>query len=106
MSKFSGTERCVHVPLHMPVAKPADACATCSTPDNRRYCLTCGQVGCCDSLNGHARAHAHETGHWVMSALPLSRLSFVWCYKCDAYVIGPADHPAAIAQDAVVHAAP
>jgi hypothetical protein len=41
-----------------------------------------------------------------MSALPLSRLSFVWCYKCDAYVIGPADHPAAVAHEAVVQGAP
>jgi uncharacterized UBP type Zn finger protein len=100
MSKFSGSHRCAHVPLHLPTTPPADACATCHTTENRRFCLTCGQVGCCDSLGAHAKAHAEQTGHAVISALPLSRLSFVWCYKCDDYVIGPADHPAVLAAEA------
>jgi uncharacterized UBP type Zn finger protein len=97
MSKFSGSSRCVHVPAHVPDVVPAAACATCNTDENRRLCLTCGHVGCCDSLGAHAKAHAEATGHWVISALPLSRRSFVWCYKCDDYVIGPADHPAVLA---------
>ena len=100
MSKFSGTRRCVHVPSHMPDVAPEDACAQCHNGDNRRFCLTCGHVGCCDSLQGHAKAHAEQTGHWVMTALPLSRLAFVWCYKCDDYVIGPNDHPATVAREA------
>ena len=105
MSKFSGTQRCVHVPLHMPTSTPADRCADCGLTDNRRLCLTCGQIGCCDELNGHARTHAERTGHWVMSAMPLSRLSFVWCYKCDGYVIGPLDHPATLAQEGAARSA-
>lgn len=100
MSKFAGDKRCVHVPAQMPAAVPAEACATCGTSENRRLCLTCGRVGCCDSLGAHAKAHAEATGHWVISALPLSRLSFVWCYKCNDYVIGPKDHPAVLASAA------
>lgn len=96
MSKFAGTARCRHVPTAIPTIAPAEQCATCGTADNRRFCLTCGHVGCCDSLAGHAKAHAEATGHWVMTSLPLSRIAFVWCYACSLYVIGPTNHPAAV----------
>ncbi|MBO4210140.1 UBP-type zinc finger domain-containing protein [Micromonospora echinofusca] len=45
-----------------------------------RSCLTCGQVGCCDSSpNRHATAHFAETGHPVIrSAQPGE--SWRWCY--------------------------
>jgi hypothetical protein len=32
-----------------------------------RICLTCGHVGCCDSLpNRHATAHHHATSHAII----------------------------------------
>ena len=45
------------------------------------------------------RSRIYSLGVSVMSAMPLSRLSFVWCYKCDGYVVGPLDHPATLAQE-------
>lgn len=90
--------RCEHVPGSTPEPQ-ADACQTCGTQKNRRMCLTCGFVGCCESQKGHARAHAEATGHHVLTAMPITRLSFVWCYACEDYVFGPHDHPA-VAQKA------
>ena len=45
-----------------------------------RACLTCGQVGCCDSSkNRHASKHFRETGHpLVQSMEPGER--WVFCY--------------------------
>ena len=45
-----------------------------------RQCLTCGNVGCCDSSPGrHATAHFHDTTHPVMqSAEPTE--TWRWCY--------------------------
>ena len=51
-----------------------------------RICLTCGHVGCCDSSNGHATAHARASGHAIIRSLPISEQSFTWCYECDRYV--------------------
>jgi uncharacterized UBP type Zn finger protein len=32
-----------------------------------RMCMTCGQIGCCDSSpNRHARKHAEEVGHPIV----------------------------------------
>jgi uncharacterized UBP type Zn finger protein len=48
-----------------------------------RLCLTCGNVGCCDSSkNKHARRHAAQSGHAVvMSFEPYE--DWVWCYQDD-----------------------
>jgi uncharacterized UBP type Zn finger protein len=45
-----------------------------------RMCLTCGNVGCCDSsANQHASAHFRKTTHpLIRSAQPGE--SWVWCY--------------------------
>jgi uncharacterized UBP type Zn finger protein len=45
-----------------------------------RTCLTCGNVGCCDSSkNKHATKHFHHTKHPVIaSAQPRER--WLWCY--------------------------
>jgi uncharacterized UBP type Zn finger protein len=45
-----------------------------------RICLTCGNVGCCDSSpQRHAARHFEDTGHPVMqSAQPGER--WRWCY--------------------------
>jgi uncharacterized UBP type Zn finger protein len=46
-----------------------------------RVCLTCGQVGCCDSSpNRHATKHSHESGHPIVrSAEPGEE--WCWCYE-------------------------
>src|SRR4051812_50075424 len=45
-----------------------------------RECMTCGNVGCCDSSPGkHATRHFHATQHAVMrSVMPGDR--WTWCY--------------------------
>jgi uncharacterized UBP type Zn finger protein len=45
-----------------------------------RMCLTCGQVGCCDSSkNKHATKHFHLTQHPLMRSIEPGE-SWIWCY--------------------------
>ena len=45
-----------------------------------RLCLTCGQVGCCDSSpQKHATAHFHETEHPVMRSFEAGE-AWRWCF--------------------------
>lgn len=49
-------------------------------PVHLRMCLTCGEVGCCDSSTGlHATRHFHDTGHPVMRSVEPGE-SWRWCY--------------------------
>jgi uncharacterized UBP type Zn finger protein len=63
---------------------PLEGCEECLKSGGRwvhlRMCLTCGEVGCCDSSpNRHATAHFHENSHpLVRSAEPGEDWS--WCY--------------------------
>jgi hypothetical protein len=46
-----------------------------------RVCLTCGQVGCCDSSpNRHATKHAREADHPIVRSLE-SGENWCWCYE-------------------------
>jgi monovalent cation/hydrogen antiporter len=78
-------EECADLVEHQAVQTVADpACPTCLADGTRwvslRQCLTCGNIGCCDSSVGrHATAHFHETQHPVMqSAQPGEH--WRWCY--------------------------
>jgi uncharacterized UBP type Zn finger protein len=45
-----------------------------------RMCLTCGQVGCCDSSkNKHARKHFQRVGHPLIRSIEPGE-GWVWCY--------------------------
>ncbi|MEO7070306.1 MAG: cation:proton antiporter [Nostocoides sp.] len=45
-----------------------------------RLCVSCGNVGCCDSSRGnHATGHFHETAHPVMRSLEPGE-AWRWCY--------------------------
>jgi len=45
-----------------------------------RLCLTCGQVGCCDSSkNKHATKHFHATKHPLVRSIEPGE-NWVWCY--------------------------
>jgi len=45
-----------------------------------RICLSCGQVGCCDSSkNTHATKHAHATKHEVIRSIEPGE-HWGWCY--------------------------
>ena len=66
--------------------KPAsDGCAGCaalgeSSWAHLRMCLTCGNVGCCDSsAHQHATAHFRLTGHPVMRSIEPGE-TWRWCY--------------------------
>ena len=79
-----GTE-CNDLVAHPAIETQVDAeCASCVADGLRwvslRQCLTCDQIGCCDSSVGkHAAAHFHRSQHPVMqSAEPEER--WRWCY--------------------------
>ncbi len=56
-----------------------------------RVCKVCGHVGCCDSsINRHARAHFHETGHAIIGSANAYE-DWLWCYAHDAYVTPEGD---------------
>jgi len=49
-------------------------------PVSLRRCLTCGNVGCCDSSPGkHATGHHRATGHPMVETLQPGQ-DWMWCY--------------------------
>jgi CPA1 family monovalent cation:H+ antiporter len=61
-----------------------DGCGDCFREGTRwvhlRLCLTCGNVGCCDSSVGrHAERHFHRAGHPVMRSFEPGE-AWRWCY--------------------------
>jgi uncharacterized UBP type Zn finger protein len=59
-------------------------CSQCMAAGDRwfhlRLCLTCGEVGCCDSSpNRHASRHAAEHGHPVVHSIEPGE-DWCWCY--------------------------
>jgi len=45
-----------------------------------RICLTCGEVGCCDSSpNKHATRHAEGSGHAIMRSIQPGE-DWSWCF--------------------------
>ena len=69
---------------HVAKARTPGECEDClregTTWVHLRMCLTCGQVGCCDSSSGrHAERHFHDTGHPVMRSVERGE-AWRWCY--------------------------
>lgn len=78
---------CPHFPTVDDATNPATTiCAECGATAPTRLCLSCGHVGCCDSTQGHATAHAKASDHPVIRSLPVSEGSFTWCYECNSYL--------------------
>jgi uncharacterized UBP type Zn finger protein len=51
-----------------------------------RMCLTCGQVGCCDSSpNKHASQHANQAAHPIVRSFEPGE-DWRWCYVDEAFV--------------------
>jgi uncharacterized UBP type Zn finger protein len=77
---------CGHLDLIQVTDLPAEiaGCEECLRIGGRwmhlRMCMTCGQIGCCDSSpNRHASRHAAEAEHPIVrSAEPGEDWS--WCY--------------------------
>ncbi|MBE3199844.1 UBP-type zinc finger domain-containing protein [Frankia sp. CH37] len=80
-----------HLSMIRPVVPTTpDGCTEClrvgSSWVHLRLCLTCGNVGCCDSSPlRHARAHAHTEGHPVVRSFQPGE-HWRWCYVDEAYV--------------------
>jgi len=81
---------CAHLDMAL-VASPARAsCAACAREGtgtvHLRMCLTCGEVGCCDSSPArHARRHHEATGHPLIRSIE-PREHWSWCYIDEAYL--------------------
>lgn len=80
-----------HLSLVRPVEPtPPDGCGECLRVGSQwvhlRLCLTCGNVGCCDSSpSRHARAHAHTHEHPIVRSYEPGE-DWRWCYVDEAYV--------------------
>lgn len=66
------------------VPRTPEGCPDCAAeglrPVHLRLCLTCGNVGCCDSSVGrHATRHFEKSGHPVMRSFEPGE-SWRWCY--------------------------
>jgi uncharacterized UBP type Zn finger protein len=75
---------CTHLGEIKDVAPASRVCDQCVAMGSRwvhlRMCLTCGQVGCCDSSpNRHATAHFHESSHPLARSVEPGE-SWRWCY--------------------------
>jgi len=80
------TGRCEHLQETPETAMPQtpQGCVDCLREGlewvHLRLCLTCGNVGCCDSSVGeHAEEHFRATGHPVMRSFEPGE-SWRWCY--------------------------
>jgi hypothetical protein len=77
-----------------PEAPPSGlGCATCLATDgwwfHLRRCAACGRIGCCDSSpNQHARRHAVETGHAIITSFEPGERWF-WDFEKEAPLAGP-----------------
>lgn len=84
---FTGTfsqKECSHLDEINDVQPSADVCEACVALGDDwpalRMCLICGNVGCCEDGNKHARKHFEETGHPLMRPYLEPRARWMWCY--------------------------
>jgi uncharacterized UBP type Zn finger protein len=80
------TPACTHVDSVQITELPDEVpgCAACLEMGDQwchlRICLTCGNVGCCDSSpNRHATKHASESGHPIMRSIQPGE-DWSWCF--------------------------
>lgn len=79
---------CAHVSAIREVTPRSDGCAQClalgDTWVHLRLCLTCGEVGCCDSSkNRHAHRHADAVGHPIARSAEHGE-DWAWCFVDEA----------------------
>jgi len=61
-------------------------CEVCGINGPSRMCVTCGFVGCCESMNSHDTEHWKQTGHPIIARMPLTDESWIWCYEHHDYL--------------------
>ena len=81
---------CSHLDQVRHVKPGAAVCEECVTMNDRwvhlRMCLTCGQVGCCDSSkNKHATKHFHATSHPIIRSIEPGE-KWRWCYVDELFM--------------------
>jgi uncharacterized UBP type Zn finger protein len=82
-------ENCSHLDQIKVKSTHTHVCEECVKMGERwvhlRLCLTCGNVGCCDSSkNKHATKHFHATTHPLIRSAERGE-SWVWCYVDQVY---------------------
>ena len=81
---------CTHLDQIHAVEPRSRGCEQClalgDTWVHLRVCLSCGQVGCCDSSkNRHATRHFESTGHLLMQSLEPGE-DWRWCYLDNTFI--------------------
>jgi uncharacterized UBP type Zn finger protein len=81
---------CEHIAAIRHTTPEPGPCRACLAERTRavhlRMCLTCGEVGCCDSSPArHARRHHEQTGHPLIRSVERDE-HWVWCYVDRAYL--------------------
>jgi hypothetical protein len=84
---------CTHLDQIRDVKRSSKGCAQCialgDTWVHLRMCMSCGQVGCCDSSkNKHAHRHATKVGHQIARSLEPGE-DWMWCFADKILVIPP-----------------
>jgi uncharacterized UBP type Zn finger protein len=78
-------DECTHLDRIEQVSPSStEGCSECMASGDRwmhlRMCLTCGQVGCCDtSRNKHASKHAAAHDHPIAASFEPGE-SWAWCF--------------------------
>jgi uncharacterized UBP type Zn finger protein len=81
-------DQCTHIDrIEEVTPSSTKGCAECMAKGDRwthlRLCLTCGQVGCCDSSpNKHASKHAAADDHPIAASFEPGE-TWAWCYVDD-----------------------
>jgi uncharacterized UBP type Zn finger protein len=60
------------------------ACEACGETEELRVCQTCGYVGCCESHGAHDTEHFEQSDHPFIR--PREGKTWLWCYRCKAYL--------------------
>lgn len=81
---------CSHLDAINDVAIAGSECPQCVAMGDSwvhlRICMTCGQVGCCDSSkNKHAHKHADAAAHPIIRSIEPGE-SWLWCFVDDGFV--------------------
>lgn len=85
---------CPHLSAVRAVSPTSDGCEQCLAVGDSwvhlRTCMTCGQVGCCDSSkNRHAHRHADTAGHPIARSAEPGE-DWAWCFVDNRLVTIPA----------------
>jgi len=88
--------------IHSEVPPSGPGCVECLATDgwwfHLRRCTVCGHIGCCDqSPSQHARHHAFDTGHRVITSFEPGE-DWFWDFVAEDEVMGeplapPESHP-------------